>query len=91
MTNFKVELLLPEDIAVLCLDAIKSEVLHSCTRRLYVANPNEENESVDIEKMISYLTVIKQIEDLTSQIKSAILKNDQELSDMNKAETEDAF
>jgi len=89
MTNFKVELLLPEDIAVVCLNAIKSQVLHSCNQNLYEADPAAENTSVDVEKMIAYLTVIKQVEDLTSQIESAILKNEQELSDLSKQNHKD--
>lgn len=91
MTNFKVELLLPEDIAVSCLNSLKKHVIRSCANRLYDAEPDHENKNVDIDKMISYLTVIKQIEDLASQIQSAILKNEQELSDLSKQEVVDAF
>lgn len=77
MTNFKVELLLPEGIAVACLESIRRKAKEEISRNLFF--PNEESGTTDVEKMVSYLSVVKQSEDLISQIKEALTSEKSEV------------
>lgn len=85
MTNFKVELLLPEGIAVACLNAVKKQAKEEISRNLFFAY--DENKMTDVEKMVSYLSVVKQSEDLISQINEALSS---EKSEVTTEEVKDA-